>query len=50
MAKYFFAVCQLFAIYFFVADDKELLCHQSADGKEAAYGKFSDFSSDSIPL
>ena len=46
MAKHFFAICQTFAIYFLVAYGKELLCHQPADGKDQADGKFSDSSSD----
>ena len=38
-AKSFFAVC------FWVADGKELLCRQLADGKELADGKLADSSS-----
>ena len=33
MAKTFFAVCQLFAVRFLVADDKDLLCRLLADGE-----------------
>ena len=45
MAKSFFAVCRFFAVCFWVADGKELLCRQLADGKELADGKLADSSS-----
>ena len=45
MAKSFFVVCPFFAVCFWVADGKELLCRQLADGKELADGKLADSSS-----
>ena len=47
MAKTCFVVCHFFAVCFWVADDKELLCRQLADGKELADGKLVDSSSGS---
>jgi len=40
-----FAICNLFAVSFVEADDKEPLCRQLADGKEVADGKMLDSSS-----
>ena len=48
MAKRFFAVSLFFAVFFRVADGKELLCRQLADGKELADGKLAYSSSDSV--
>ena len=45
MAKRFFGVRHLFAVCFTVADVKELLCRQLADGKDLADGKVADSSS-----
>ena len=45
MAKKVFAISQFFAVGFWVADGKELLCHLLADGKELADGKVADSSS-----
>ena len=45
MAKACFAVCLLFAVRFYLADGKDLLCHLLADGKELADGKLADSSS-----
>ena len=45
MAKKVFAISQFFAVCFWVADGKELLCRPLADGKELADGKVADSSS-----
>ena len=45
MAKKVFAIRQFFAVRFWVADGKELLCRLLADGKELADGKVADSSS-----
>ena len=45
MAKKVFAISQFFAVSFWVADGKELLCRLLADGKELADGKVADSSS-----
>ena len=46
MAKTLFAINHIFAVRFLVADGKDLLCRQQADGKEVADGTEVDSSSD----